>query len=99
MRRLGIHPLAIVLAIACIAAAVDLLADEPAHDAAAQRFPGGAALKTDPDQERLLKQAEQCVADGRLDLAAVLWQKVLDEAGDVLVTRDGRFYTPLAQDV
>src|SRR5262245_51584434 len=45
-----------------------------------QDFPGGAALKTDAEQARLLKRAEQCVEDGRLDLAAVLWQKVLDEA-------------------
>src|SRR5690242_18704363 len=37
-----------------------------------ERFPGGAALKTDPEQARLLKRAEQCVEDGRLDLAAVL---------------------------
>jgi outer membrane protein assembly factor BamB len=50
-----------------------------------QRFPGGAALKTDPEQQRLLKRADQCVEDGRLDLAAVLWQKVLDEAGDTLM--------------
>jgi outer membrane protein assembly factor BamB len=50
-----------------------------------QRFPGGAALKTDPEQQRLLKRADQCVDDGRLDLAAVLWQKVLDEAGDTLM--------------
>ncbi|MEX2173109.1 MAG: PQQ-binding-like beta-propeller repeat protein [Pirellulaceae bacterium] len=53
-----------------------------------RHFPSGAALKTDPEQQRLLTRAEQCVADGRLDLAAVLWQKVLDEAGDTLmVTR------------
>jgi hypothetical protein len=63
------------------------------------RFPGGAALKTDPEQQRLLKRAEQCVEDGRLDLAAVLWQKVLDEAGDTLMTRDGRVYTSLSEEV
>src|SRR4051812_34547518 len=39
-------------------------------DPAEQRFPGGAALKTDPEQQRLLQRAEQCVEDGRLDLAA-----------------------------
>ncbi len=50
-----------------------------------QTFPGGASLKTDAEQARLLKRAEQCVEDGRLDLAAVLWQKVLDEAGDTLM--------------
>jgi outer membrane protein assembly factor BamB len=68
-------------------------------DLAEQKFPGGAALKTDPEQQRLLKRAEQCVADGRLDLAAVLWQRVLDEAGDTLMTRDGRAYLSLADEV
>jgi outer membrane protein assembly factor BamB len=62
-------------------------------------YPGGAALKTDPEQQRLLKRAEQCVGDGRLDLAAVLWQRVLNEAGDTLMTRDGRTYTSLSDEV
>src|SRR5439155_2177384 len=35
-----------------------------ANDPAEQRFPGGAALKTDPEQQRLLKRAQQCVEDG-----------------------------------
>jgi outer membrane protein assembly factor BamB len=77
-------------------------ADEAAdamRDLAEKDYPGGAALKTDPEQQRLLKRAEQCVTDGRLDLAAVLWQKVLDEAGDTLMTRDGRTYTSLAEEV
>src|SRR4029079_11416100 len=56
-------------------------------DPAEQRFPGGAPLKTDPEQQRLLTRAQQCVEDGRLDLAAVLWQKVLDEAGDTLMAQ------------
>jgi len=73
--------------------------DDPATALAEQQFPGGAALKTDPEQQRLLKRAEQCVEDGRLDLAAVLWQKVLDEAGDTLMTRDGRTYRSLAEQV
>ena len=74
-------------------------AAEEAKDLAEERFPGGAALKTDPEQQRLLKRADQCVEDGRLDLAAVLWQKVLDEAGDTLMTRDGRAYTSLSEEV
>ena len=69
------------------------------NELAEKKFPGGAALKTDPEQQRLLKRAEQCVADGRLDLAAILWQRVLDEAGDTLMTRDGRLYTSLADEV
>src|SRR3954469_16656494 len=47
-------------------------------------FPGCAALKTDAEYERILKRADEWVADGRTDLAVVLWQKVLDEAGDTL---------------
>lgn len=68
-------------------------------DISEDKFPGGAPLKTDPEQQRLLKRAEICVADGRFDLATVLWQKVLDEAGDTLMTRDGRFYTSLSEEV
>src|SRR5687768_7935626 len=49
------------------------------------RFANGAALKTDPELERLLKRAEQFVRDGRFDLATILWQKVLDESGDTLM--------------
>lgn len=64
-----------------------------------QRFPGGAALKTDAEQQRLLNRAEECVADGRLDLAAILWQRVLDEAGDTLMTHDGRTYFSLSEEV
>src|SRR5882724_10194308 len=67
------------------AASTKPAAADALQDPAEQRFPGGAALKTDPEQQRLLKRAEQCVEDGRLDLAAVLWQKVLDEAGDTLM--------------
>lgn len=73
--------------------------DDPGAALAEQRFPGGAALKTDPEQQRLLARAEQCVQENRLDLAVVLWQKVLDEAGDTLMTRDGRTYTSLAEHV
>src|SRR5205814_8141580 len=43
-----------------------------------------ASLKTDAEYERLLKRAQESVGAGRTDLAIVLWQKVLDEAGDAL---------------
>jgi outer membrane protein assembly factor BamB len=62
------------------------------EDVAEKYLPGGAALKTDPEQQRLLKRAEQCVEDGRLDLAAILWQRVLDEAGDTLMVNRVREY-------
>jgi len=80
--------------------------DDSAKDPSESLFPGGAALKTDPEQQRLLKRADLCVADGRLDLAAVLWQKVLDEAGDTLMLQHSQsspvpvaIYTSLAQQV
>jgi outer membrane protein assembly factor BamB len=69
------------------------------EDLAEEQFPNGAALKTDPELERLLIRAEQFAADGRFDLASVLWQKVLDESGDTLMTRDGVVYTSLAAEV
>ena len=51
-------------------------------------FPNSAALKTDPEMERLLERAEQFGQEGRFDLAIVLWQKVLDESTDTVMTRD-----------
>jgi outer membrane protein assembly factor BamB len=89
LERLGprggvIGPAAVAPAPGGGAKAADDAADAD-QDQSEQAFPGGAALKTDAEQARLLKRAEQCVEDGRLDLAAVLWQKVLDEAGDTLM--------------
>jgi len=52
-------------------------------------FPGSTALKTDPELERLLERADQFAATGRYDLATVLWQRVLDESGDTLMSRPG----------
>src|SRR5262245_53755977 len=46
-------------------------AAEAMKDLSEEKFPGGAPLKTDPEQQRLLKRAEICVADGRFDLATV----------------------------
>ncbi len=70
------------------------------------KFADGAALKTDPELERLLKRADQFAADGRYDLASVLWQKVLDESSDTLMLvrrpvdeKDLPMYTSLASEV
>lgn len=70
------------------------------------KFANGAALKTDPELERLLKRADQFALDGRYDLATVLWQKVLDESGDTLMLarrpvdeRDLPMYTSLSAEV
>src|SRR4051794_27480987 len=59
----------------------------------------GPGLKTDPEAQQLLGRAEQFVKDERFDLAAVLWQKVLDDAGDNLVSVDGRLYISLRRQV
>lgn len=48
----------------------------------------GLRLGADPEQEQLIRRAEQLARDGRFDLAAVLWQRVLDDAGGALMTRD-----------
>src|SRR4051812_715073 len=63
------------------------------------QFPDGPGLKTDPEAQQLLERAEQFIADKRFDLAAVLWQKVLDDAGDNLVSVDGRLYISLRRQV
>jgi outer membrane protein assembly factor BamB len=54
-------------------------------DPAESLFPGCAALKTDAETHRFLKKAADLVAEGRPDLAAVIWQKVIDESGDGLI--------------
>src|SRR5688572_4855127 len=63
------------------------------------KFGDGPGLKTDPEAQQLLGRAEQFVKDERFDLAAVLWQKVLDDAGDNLVSVDGRLYISLRRQV
>lgn len=63
------------------------------------RFPGGAALKTDPEQSRLLAQAEKSLKEGRADLAVLVWQKLLDEGVDTLYSDDGRVYASVARSV
>ncbi len=50
-------------------------------------FPGGAGLKTDPELETFLKRADEFVKDGRYDLATILWQRVLNESGETVMTR------------
>jgi outer membrane protein assembly factor BamB len=78
-------------------AAVDAEDDEIKKED--EKFSNGASLKTDPELERLLRRAEQFAADGRYDLATVLWQKVLEESGDILRTTNGQVYTSMAAEV
>ena len=49
---------------------------------------GTTALKTDPEQERRLVRAGEFAKRGRYDLAVVLWQAVLNESTDNVMTRD-----------
>jgi outer membrane protein assembly factor BamB len=63
-------------------------ADTEQSEAIERDFPGGASLKTDPEMERLLERADLFGREGRYDLAMVLWQKVLDDSTDTVMTRD-----------
>jgi len=58
-------------------------------DRGEQEFPEGATLKLDPDLEMKLDRAEIKLEEGRVDLAVVLWQYVLDKSSDTVMTRDG----------
>uniref|UniRef100_A0A7C2JWC2 Pyrrolo-quinoline quinone repeat domain-containing protein n=1 Tax=Schlesneria paludicola TaxID=360056 RepID=A0A7C2JWC2_9PLAN len=66
------------------------------HRPVAAPLPAGAVVNTNEELERLLDRADQLVASGRSELAPVLWQRVLDEAGDVLASQsDGKTETRL----
>ena len=47
-----------------------------------------AEMKTDSGSQEILAQAEQFVRQERYDLASILWQRVIDESGDHVFTRD-----------
>lgn len=57
-------------------------------DPAEQLFPGCATLRTDTESHLALSRADESIAVGRPDLAAALWQKILDESGDLLVAEE-----------
>jgi outer membrane protein assembly factor BamB len=67
--------------------------------AAPAQAAAGANLRTDPEVERLLERAAEFAVQKRYDLATVLWQKILDESQDTLLTRDNRKYTSIAAEV
>jgi len=72
---------------------LDAKEEEIAQEASIEaEFPGGAGLKTDPELETYLKRAEQFVDEGRFDLATILWQRVLDESGETVMTRPSWTY-------
>ena len=73
--------------------------ESDAESLAERQFPGGAPLRTDPELESMMRQAEKFVTAGRIDLACLRWQQILEQARDVVASRDGRFYQPLSQDI
>lgn len=50
-------------------------------------FQNSAILKTDPDIDRLVRRAHELTDEQRWDVAATLWQQVLDRSGSELTTR------------
>ncbi|MCH2060431.1 MAG: PQQ-like beta-propeller repeat protein [Verrucomicrobiales bacterium] len=48
----------------------------------------GASLKTDAEANELLARAGHFASQGRYDLAAKLWQTVIDSSNDLMFTRD-----------
>ncbi len=59
----------------------------------------GGVLKTDPDLESILQQAERIKNDGNYRVASQLWQAVLQRSGDSLYSEDGKTYFSLVQQV
>lgn len=53
----------------------------------------GGVLPTDSEIEMKLRRADEYVAQERFDLAAVIWQNVLDMSSTALRSADGRQYT------
>lgn len=60
---------------------------------------GQASLKTDPDLESILEQAQRYKEDAQYDVAAKLWQAVLERSGDALFSEDDETYYSLVQQV
>ncbi len=48
----------------------------------------GGGLKIDPELDVLLQRADQFAQNKRYDLASELWQRVIDESNDAVITRD-----------
>jgi len=57
----------------------------------------GATLKTNPELERYMLAADRKAKDGRYDLAAILWQRVLDESSGTLMTNQEWVYETAEQ--
>ncbi len=59
----------------------------------------GASLKTDPDLEATLEQANRFKEEQQFGVATRLWQTVLERAGDALYSSDDQTYFSLVQQV
>ncbi|HUS38674.1 MAG TPA: PQQ-binding-like beta-propeller repeat protein [Pirellulales bacterium] len=71
---------------------------------------GQAKVNVDSDQNENIARADRYLKNGRYDLAAIVWQRILDDAQDVLTTHESwsyetvdkqRFgrYVPLVSDI
>lgn len=60
-----------------------------------EKYTGGAPLQTNPELEELLRRAKLFADEGQYRNATLLWQRVLVDSGDSLVTSDGETYYSL----
>ena len=73
--------------------AINTVAGTNANDASSSaEYPNAAPLPTDTEVDRVLKRADEYVKQERFDLAAEVWQKVLDSDSSVVRTKDGRLF-------
>ena len=64
-----------------------------------EKYGGGAVLKTDPELEEIMKNAELFASEESFRNACLLWQRVLERSGDALFTEDGETYFSLRREV
>ncbi|MEE2642756.1 MAG: PQQ-binding-like beta-propeller repeat protein [Planctomycetota bacterium] len=64
-----------------------------------EKYAGGAALKTNSDLEDLLKRASAFVNEKNYRNATILWDRVLAESQNSLITRDGETFISLVRQV
>lgn len=74
-------------------------ADEKKTKENEEKYAGGAALKTDSDMEDQLKRAATFVAEKNYRNATILWDRVLSQSENSLITRDGETYISLVRQV
>ncbi|MEX0776883.1 MAG: PQQ-binding-like beta-propeller repeat protein [Phycisphaeraceae bacterium] len=67
--------------------------------AASTAPPQGASLNTDSEVDSHLRRAAEYIEEGKHHEAILVMQHVIDTAGHVLTTRDGRTYQPVTEAV